>query len=95
MLHTLMTSPYQCDFALLLRMLKAGDDLLLLQDGVLAALTGSDKLALLAASSATLYVLQDDVDARGLSAQISTSMTTVSYTDFVALTVKHPQQMTW
>ena len=95
MLHTLMTSPYHCDFTLLLRMLQEGDDVLLLQDGVIAALAGSDRLAQLAAAPAGLYVLREDVEARGLTAQISTSATTISYTDFVALTVKHPQQMTW
>lgn len=95
MLHTLMNSPFQCDFNLLLRMLKAGDELLLLQDGVLAALEGSRALTSLLAAPVTLYVLQDDVDARGLAAQISASLTSVSYTEFVALTVKHSQQMTW
>lgn len=95
MLHTLMSSPFQCDLALLTRMLRPGDDLLLLQDGVLAALEGSLPLNALLNAPATLYVLQEDLDARGLFAQISNKVTPVSYTEFVALTVKHPQQMTW
>ncbi|MCU5771423.1 sulfurtransferase complex subunit TusB [Erwiniaceae bacterium BAC15a-03b] len=95
MLHTLMNSPFQCDFALLLRMLKRGDELLLLQDGVLAALEGSQALTALLTAPITISVLQEDVDARGLSAQISAKVTPVSYTEFVALAVKHPQQMTW
>ncbi|MFS2221869.1 sulfurtransferase complex subunit TusB [Pantoea sp. B65] len=95
MLHTLMNSPFQCDFALMLRMLKTGDELLLLQDGVLAALEGSQPLTALLAAPVTLYVLREDVDARGLFAQISAKVTPVSYNDFVALAVKHPQQITW
>ena len=41
MLHTLSHSPWQCDIDALLSMLRDGDDLLLIQDGVLAALEGS------------------------------------------------------
>ncbi|MEF5008146.1 DsrH/TusB family sulfur metabolism protein, partial [Escherichia coli] len=41
MLHTLSHSPWQCDIDALLSMLREGDDLLLIQDGVLAALEGS------------------------------------------------------
>jgi len=95
MLHTLMTSPFQCDLNAMLRLLAEGDDVLLLQDGVLAALKGCKALESLRLAPISLYVLQDDVVARGLSAQISSDAAAVSYTDFVALTVKHPQQMTW
>ncbi|WP_338560297.1 sulfurtransferase complex subunit TusB [Erwinia sp. E_sp_B04_7] len=95
MLYTLITSPYKCDLTALMRIISQGDDLLLLQDGVLAALEGSRALEILLKAPISLYVLQEDIVARGLSAQISTSATRVSYTDFVALTVKNPQQMTW
>ncbi|KQN63961.1 sulfurtransferase complex subunit TusB [Erwinia sp. E602] len=95
MLHTLMSSPFHCDLPALQRLLAAGDDLLLLQDGVLAALAGSQALESLQLAPISIYVLKDDVEARGLSAQISTSVMQVGYTDFVRLTVKHPQQMTW
>ncbi|KAB8312315.1 sulfurtransferase complex subunit TusB [Erwinia endophytica] len=95
MLHTLINSPFRCDFTALLRLLAEGDDVLLIQDGVLAALQSSQHLASLLNAPISVYVLQEDVNARGLSAQISSSVMTVSYTDFVALTVKNPQQMTW
>ncbi|WP_130832229.1 sulfurtransferase complex subunit TusB [[Erwinia] mediterraneensis] len=95
MLHTLMQSPWQCDTDTLLRMLSTGDDLLLLQDGVLGALTDSNMLEKLLAAPATLWVLQEDVEARGLSAQISSKVRLVDYTDFVDLTAKHQQQMAW
>lgn len=95
MLHTLINSPFKCDFNAMLRLLAEGDEVLLLQDGVLAALEGSHALESLRAAPISLYVLQDDVIARGLSAQISSSAAAVSYTEFVALTVKQTQQMTW
>lgn len=95
MLHTLRHSPWQCDMATLLRTLQEGDDLLLLSDGVAAAVAGSRYLDLLLDAPITLHVLQEDVDARGLSGQISNSVVQVSYTDFVSLTVKHAAQIAW
>ena len=95
MLHTLINSPFKCDFSALLRMLKEGDDLLLLQDGVLAALQGSKALEALLEAPVGLFVLKEDIQARGLSAQISPTIATIGYNGFVALTVKHPQQVTW
>ncbi|WP_158780859.1 sulfurtransferase complex subunit TusB [Pantoea sp. BAV 3049] len=95
MLHTLINSPFKCDFAALLRLLAEGDDVLLMQDGVLAALQGSQALESLLNAPISLYVLQEDVIARGLSAHISINVATVGYNHFVALTVKNSQQMTW
>jgi tRNA 2-thiouridine synthesizing protein B len=49
----------------------------------------------LASSPATLWVLEEDVAARGLAAQISTKVARLDYTGFVALTAKHQQQVAW
>ncbi len=95
MLHTLGSSPFQCDYALLLRMLQPGDDVLLMQDGVLAGLQGSRMLTPLLNSPARLWVLGDDLAARGLVAQISPKITVIDYNEFVTLTVNHKQQMPW
>ncbi|MDH1085768.1 sulfurtransferase complex subunit TusB [Pantoea brenneri] len=95
MLHTLLHSPAYSDLETLLLMVDADDDILLLQDGVIAALAGSRALQQLSGCTAALWVLDEDVRARGLAGQISTSVRPVDYTGFVALTVKHPQQMTW
>ena len=95
MLHTLRHSPWQCDMAALLRTVQEGDDLLLLSDGVTAAVAGSRYLDLLLAAPITVHALQEDVDARGLSGQISNRIVRVSYTDFVSLTVKHAAQIAW
>ena len=39
MLHTLSTSPWHADMATMRRLIKEGDDLLLLSDGVIAAIS--------------------------------------------------------
>ncbi|MDR7344071.1 tRNA 2-thiouridine synthesizing protein B [Pantoea alhagi] len=95
MLHTLISSPFQCDYFLLLRMLRADDDLLLMQDGVLAGLQQSRLLPPLLQAPARLWALKEDVVARGLTAQISAKITVIDYNDFVTLTVKQQQQMPW
>lgn len=95
MLHTLRTSPWQMDMAGMLRLINEDDDLLLLADGVLAVVENSHFLEILRAASISLYVLNEDVQARGLSGQIPHDITMVSYTDFVRLAVKHPSQMAW
>lgn len=95
MLHTLSTSPWHTDMTGLLRLVKEGDDLLLLSDGVIAAVEGNHFLDILSKAPISLHVLKEDVEARGLCGQISSSVVRVSYTDFVRLAVKHASQMTW
>lgn len=95
MLHILMSSPFKCDFDAFLRFLRDGDDVILIQDGVLAAQAGNIMLESLLNAPISLFVLEDDLLARGLVVQNSTRLSTVSYTDFVTLTVKNPQQITW
>ncbi|MCL5500612.1 sulfurtransferase complex subunit TusB [Escherichia coli] len=95
MLHTLAHSPWQCDMATLLRTVRSGDDLLLISDGVIAALEGGQYLELLLNAPITVHALNEDIDARGLSGQISSSVARVSYNDFVSLAVKHETQMRW
>ncbi|ROW60418.1 sulfurtransferase complex subunit TusB [Cronobacter malonaticus] len=95
MLYTLSHSPWQVDIHALLRLVRPGDDILLMQDGVVAAVKDNGHLATLLASPARVVALQNDVKARGLAAQISSSIDTISYTEFVKLTVKHASQMAW
>ncbi|MDT3668174.1 sulfurtransferase complex subunit TusB [Cronobacter dublinensis] len=95
MLYTLSRSPWQTDLDALLRLVRPGDDILLMQDGVVAALDDSRFLSVLLASPARVGALENDIEARGLSAQISRNVATISYTDFVELTVKHASQMAW
>lgn len=95
MLHTLHCSAWQTDISILLRLLQDGDELLLLQDGVTAAIEGSRFLESFRNAPITVYALEEDIEARGLGGQISDSVVRVSYTDFVRLTVKHASLLAW
>ena len=70
MLHTLHRSPWLTDFAALLRLLSEGDELLLLQDGVTAAVDGNRYLESLRNAPIKVYALNEenmieDCDAMG------------------------------
>ncbi|AEX50283.1 sulfurtransferase complex subunit TusB [Rahnella aquatilis] len=95
MLFTLASSPQQCDFSLLINMITQDDALLLMQDGVLAAVDGSEACNLMSQHVQSVYVLSEDLAARGLVGQISHKITLIDYTGFVALTEKHAQQTAW
>ncbi|WP_409158798.1 sulfurtransferase complex subunit TusB [Pectobacterium sp. B2J-2] len=95
MLHTLSYSPYQVDLDTLLRSLGSGDVVVLLQDGVIAALTGGSIIHRLLDSAVPLYALRSDVVARGMTEQISNSVVLIDYNEFVQLTVEHSQQLAW
>lgn len=72
MLHTLSVSPWHADIAAMLRLMEHGDDLVLLSDGVTAAIADGRFLEILQSAPITLYVLQDDVDARGWLVKLRT-----------------------
>ncbi|QLK62810.1 sulfurtransferase complex subunit TusB [Enterobacteriaceae bacterium Kacie_13] len=95
MLFTLAHSPQHCDFPLLIKLVAPEDALLLMQDGVLAAIEGSQACELLFQHVQSVYVLSEDLAARGLVGQISHNITLIDYTGFVALTEKHAQQTAW
>lgn len=95
MLHTLHRSPFVTDMVTLLSLLVPEDDLLLLQDGVIGALKNGQWLEPLLATKARIVVLQEDAIARGLVDQLSPRVAQITYSGFVELAVKHPQQMAW
>ena len=95
MLHTLHRSPWLTDFPALLRLVSEGDELLLLQDGVTAAVDGNRFLESLRNAPIKVYALNEDLIARGLVGQISNDTIPIDYTDFVRLTVKHTSQLAW
>ena len=95
MLYTFRYSPFHYDIAAILRYIKPGDCLLLIEDGVLAGLTDSAPLETLLTASLSVCALKEDIEARGLAARFSVSIPCVSYTDFVKLTVEHQQHFAW
>ena len=71
-----------------LPLLADGDALLLIEDGVYAACTAID-------TPATCHALADDLEARGLTGRIETSVEILSYDGFVDLVERHQPVVTW
>ena len=96
MLHTINKSPYshQC-LAECLRVCGADDAILLIEDGVYAALAGSDWIQRLLEKTSAIYVLQPDAAARGLADRIATAVKAVDYAGFVQLCCEHPNMLAW
>jgi tRNA 2-thiouridine synthesizing protein B len=95
-LHIINKSPYQ-DQCLedCLRISKAGDELLLIEDAVYAAIADSPYANQLNDSGLNLYALSADLKARGLASMDIGSVRPVSDHEFVALTVKHSAIQSW
>lgn len=97
-LHTLNASPATAAFADCLQLLQTGDALLLLGDGVYAALPGTAALdtllALQSETAAELYILAEDARAAGIGA-VDAAIQTVDTDGFVALTERFPLQQAW
>ena len=94
-LHTLKTSPFQTRaIEHCLNLLSAQDSLLLMEDAVIASAAPHsyfEQLSLLAQQN-RLYVLQADLDARGIENRIGKQC---SYSDFVNLIIAHKSQLAW
>ena len=93
-LHTLAASPTSAAFKNCLRLVAPGDAILLLGDGVYAALADSGPCALLAACGAEVFMLQADAAAAGVLA-LAGSVTSVDMDGFVALSERFPRQLAW
>lgn len=90
MLHMIMHSPFQSRaLEQALMHWQEGDQLLLLQDGVLAA-CAPQWLAQLAGRP--VYVLDDDLNARGLTAQ---GGQIINLADWVNLIAEHGSPLNW
>ena len=92
-LHKVSTSPY-ADQNLLqcLKRIQPTNKLLLIQDGVYAMVKADVQGTLL--THAPIYVLNDDVQARGLTID-SEVYQAISYAEFVALALECNQVISW
>lgn len=72
-----------------------GHDVLLIEDGVYHGTTHSKLLDKLQDHNNQLYALKNDIEARGLTKQLSPLVNLSSYEDFVALVAKAPSSMSW
>ena len=93
-LHTLNASPGSAAFADCLRMIAAGDVLLLLGDGVYAALADTGARAQLDACGARLCILREDAAAAGVLERVE-GAEVIDIDGFVALSEHCPRQLAW
>ena len=93
-LYTLNASPGSAAFNDCLRVIAAGDVLLLMGDGVYAAIADTNASATLQASGAEIYVLAADAAAAGVRNFLE-GATRVDMDGFVALTERCPRQLAW
>ncbi|CAL4323931.1 sulfurtransferase complex subunit TusB [Buchnera aphidicola] len=95
MLNILLNSPFKIDIQSMIEVLKKRDTLVALQDGVLIALNGNIVLNTLLKKSITLYVLKEDVLARGILDHICDNCNVINYSQFVTLTQNFSKYMNW
>lgn len=85
-LHTVNKSPHAAPaLADCLRAASPGDSVLLIEDGVYAAISSSETAALCRQHALRLYALQADVEARGLSHCLAEDVELVDDAGFVRL----------
>ncbi|MDH5205490.1 MAG: sulfurtransferase complex subunit TusB [Hylemonella sp.] len=98
MLHIVNKSPYQArSLESCLRMALPGQAVLLIEDGIYAAASGSsvEPQVREAAAKFKLYALKPDMDARGLTAKALDGVTLVDYGGFVDLVAEHGTPNSW
>ena len=98
MLHIVNKSHRQTSaLASCLRMAKPGQALLLTEDAVFAATRGGAGSSGLAAALGTLevYVLQPDVEARGMAGQLIEGVRPIGYDGFVDLVAERSTSQSW
>lgn len=78
-----------------LRICDAAAGILLIEDGVVAALANGDWLPRILERTPNLYVLEADVAARGLIGKIHRDARVVDYPGFVALCCEYPGTYSW
>lgn len=96
MLHLVGQAPYTGNaLADCLRVCDANAGILLLEDGVYAALANGSWLPRVLARTRNLYVLDADVAARGLTGRIADGARIVDHAGFVALCCEYPGTCSW
>ncbi|MBL6946614.1 MAG: sulfurtransferase complex subunit TusB [Rhodospirillales bacterium] len=99
MLHTVNKSPFErSSFATCLRYARAGDSVLLYEDGVYAAREGSPDANALktAVKDRAFYVLGPDIEARGIAPdQLIAGIEIIDYGGFVDLAAGEGPVQAW
>jgi tRNA 2-thiouridine synthesizing protein B len=99
MLHTINKSPFERNsLASCLRVAQAGSAVLLIEDGVYAALAGTEASTALRAAMPEIgiFVLRPDLEARGLDHRsLVADLQLVEYAGFVQLAIEHDNVQAW
>ena len=99
MLHLINKSPFEKNsLDSCLRTAQSGSSILLLEDGVYAAVANAEHAAKVAArvGDLSIYVLGPDVAARGLNdSPMIDGITVVDYEGFVDLVAEHDANQSW
>lgn len=97
MLHTVNKSPYSSNsLQTCLGYLQTGDVVLLIEDGVYAAMKGGTSEALVSESSAKVYALGPDLKARGIASEkLIDGIEVVGYDGFVGLAADNEKVQSW
>jgi len=99
MLHTVNKSPFEKNsLDSCLRLALPGSAILLLEDGVYAAMQGTEIAARVsdAINRCSLYVLGPDLEGRGLDADaVIPGISVIDYRGFVDLTVENDKVQSW
>lgn len=93
-LHTLNASPSTSAFYECIKVIRAGDALVLMGDGVYAALQGTNGCDALQAKGVDLYLLAPDAKAVGIMNH-GEGFTSIDMDGFVTLTETFPRQQAW
>lgn len=98
MLHIVNKSPFERNsLESCLKHALKGSAILLIEDGIYAALKGTQATARVQAAmkDCTVYVLQADVDARGMQGRVLEGVKPVDYAGFVDLATNHNAVQSW
>lgn len=98
-LHTVNKSPFEREsLNTCFRLARPGSDVLLIEDAVYAALSGTrfERVVREALSRYSIFALQADIEARGIGPHVLiTGIETVDYSGFVDLAVRNESVQSW
>lgn len=97
MLHIINKSPFGHHSLETCLRIATGGDLLLIEDAVYAATSGTALEPLIRAAQErfNIHVLLPDLEARGMSAKIIAGIETVDYGGFVDLVARNEKSQSW
>lgn len=93
-LHTLNAAPSSAAFHDCLKVVQRGDAVVLLGDGVYAALDGTEACSALQTKNVQLFILGADALLAGVRTSAE-NITSIDMDGLVALTERFPRQLAW